>query len=144
MGIINFDGINKLIEEKGIIKVDEYLRAVETARNEVNEQIKALDGYSVNLLRSIKAIGDDDFYKSVENEFKTIDSELDDAINNLNVMEHELKELQETSNNSDIEQRWAELKQADTALTETFSKLNNTFEGAPDSVKGINKFNEQR
>lgn len=144
MSIINFSELNKLIEEKGIINVDDYLTAVETARNEVKKQISAIDEYSVNLLRSIKVIDDDDFYKSVENEFKKIDGELEEALNNLDLMENELKELQETSNNSDIKQRWEELKGVDTELTATFNKLNDTFEGAPDSVKGINKFNEQR
>lgn len=144
MSIINFGGLEKIIEEKGIINVDEYLKAVETARNDVNKQITALDEYTVNLLRSIKAIGDDDFYKSAENEIKKIDEELEQALNNLDLMENELNELQERSNNSDIKERWEELQKADTELDNTFSTLNDKFEGAPESIKGINKFNEQR
>ena len=50
----------------------------------------------LELLRSIRSIGDDDFYKSVKDEITNISGQIDHALNNLNVMEKELKTMQRT------------------------------------------------
>lgn len=93
----------KIIEEKGIINFDEYLEAVQTAKTELSKRNEELNSFVVDLLRSVQSIGDDDFYKSVKTEITNISGQIDDALNNLNVMERELKTMQDESNNKDLE-----------------------------------------
>lgn len=145
MSIINFDNLYKLIEERGVINVDEYLEAVQTTKDGLNKQSDELTKYANKLLRTIRMVGeDDDFYKSVENEITNISGQIDHALNNLNVMERKLNEMKGESNNNALVQRLKELEPFDTEVSNLFNQLNETFEGAPESIKGINEFNEQR
>ena len=93
----------KIIEEKGIINVDEYLESVQQAKSDINKRSEELRSVMIEILRSIHSIGDDDFYKSVENEVDNVDRQLDDALDQLNLMERELNEMKGQSNHKDLE-----------------------------------------
>lgn len=86
----------KIIEEKGIINVDEYLESVQQAKTDIDKRNEELNSFVLELLRSVRSIGDDDFYKSVKDEITNISGQIDHALNNLNVMEKELKTMQRT------------------------------------------------
>lgn len=86
----------KIIEEKGIINVDEYLEAVQQAKTDIDKSNEELNSLVLELLRSVRSIGDDDFYNSVKDEITNISGQIDHALNNLNVMEKELKTMQRT------------------------------------------------
>lgn len=86
----------KIIEEKGIINVDEYLESVQQAKTDIDKLNEELNSFVLELLRSVRSIGDDDFYKSVKDEITNISGQIDHALNNLNVMEKELKTMQRT------------------------------------------------
>lgn len=94
----------KIIEEKGIINVDEYLEAVQTTKDGLNKQSDELTQYANKLLRTIRMVGeDDDFYNSVKDEITNISGQIDHALNNLNVMERKLNEMKGQSNHKDLE-----------------------------------------
>jgi len=93
----------KIIEEKGVINVDEYLESVQQAKSDINKRSEELRSVMIEILRSVHSIGDDDFYNSVVNEVDNVDKQLDDALDKLNLMERELNELKEQSTNKDLE-----------------------------------------
>lgn len=93
----------KIIEEKGIINVDEYLEAVQQAKTDIDKRNEELNSFVLELLRSVRSIGDDDFYNSVKDEVNEVDRQLEDALDKLNLMERELNELKEQSSNKDLE-----------------------------------------
>lgn len=93
----------KIIEEKGIINVDEYLEAVQQAKTDIDKRNEELNSFVLELLRSVRSIGDDDFYNSVKDEITNISGQIDHALNNLNVMERKLNEMKEQSNHKDLE-----------------------------------------
>lgn len=93
----------KIIEEKGVINIDEYLEAVQQAKTDIDKRNEELNSFVLELLRSVRSIGDDDFYKSVKTEITNISGQIDHALNNLNVMEKELKTMQRESNHKDLE-----------------------------------------
>lgn len=93
----------KIIEEKGIINVDEYLEAVQQAKTDIDKRSEELNSFVLELLRSVRSIGDDDFYNSVKDEVNEVDRQLEDAFDKLNLMERELNELKEQSTNKDLE-----------------------------------------
>jgi len=74
-----------------------YIIQSETGSNE------ELNSFVLELLRSVRSIGDDDFYNSVKDEITNISSQIDDALNNLNVMERKLNEMKGQSNHKDLE-----------------------------------------
>lgn len=93
----------KIIEEKGVINVDEYLEAVQQAKTDIDKSNEELNSFVVDLLRSVRSIGDDDFYNSVKDEITNISGQIDHALNNLNVMERKLNEMKGQSNHKDLE-----------------------------------------
>lgn len=93
----------KIIEEKGIINVDEYLETVQQAKTDIDKSNEKLNSLVLELLRSVQSIGDDDFYNSVVNEITNISGQIDHALNNLNVIERKLNEMKGQSNNKDLE-----------------------------------------
>lgn len=93
----------KIIEEKDVINIDEYLEAVQQAKTDINTRSEELSRFVVDLLRSVQSIGDDDFYNSVKDEVNEVDRQLEDALDQLNLMERELNELKEQSTNKDLE-----------------------------------------
>lgn len=93
----------KIIEEKGIINVDEYLEAVQQAKTDIDKRSEELNSFVLELLRSVQSIGDDDFYNSVKDEITNISGQIDHALNNLNVMERKLNEMKGQSNHKDLE-----------------------------------------
>lgn len=93
----------KIIEEKGIINVDEYLEAVQQAKTDIDKRSEELNSFVLELLRSVRSIGDDDFYNSVKDEITNISGQIDHALNNLNVMERKLNEMKGQSNHKDLE-----------------------------------------
>lgn len=93
----------KIIEEKGIINVDEYLEAVQQAKTDIDKRNEELNSFVLELLRSVRSIGDDDFYNSVKDEITNISGQIDHALNNLNVMERKLNEMKGQLNHKDLE-----------------------------------------
>ena len=142
MKLIDFKKLKEIIEEKGIINYDEYIESIEQAKADLNVQTEELNKVVIDVLRAVRATGDEDFFTSVQNEVDNIDAELDDALEKLNLMQDQLNDMKEQSDSSDLQERLNSLTTLDKQFDNIITSLNDKFEGAPESVKAVNKFNE--
>ncbi|HDK4164069.1 TPA: hypothetical protein PSJ07_002657 [Staphylococcus aureus] len=142
MKLIDFNKLQEIIEEKGIINYDEYIESIEQAKADLNVQTEELNKVVIDVLRAVRATGDEDFFTSVQNEVNNIDAELDDALEKLNLMQDQLNDMKEQSDSSDLQERLNSLTTLDKQFDNIITSLNDKFEGAPESVKAVNKFNE--
>lgn len=142
MKLIDFNKLQEIIEEKGIINYDEYIESIEQAKADLNVQTEELNKVVIDVLRAVRATGDEDFFTSVQNEVDNIDAELDDALEKLNLMQDQLNDMKEQSDSSDLQERLNSLTTLDKQFENIITSLNDKFEGAPESVKAVNKFNE--
>lgn len=142
MKLVDFKKLKEIIEEKGIINYDEYIESIEQAKADLNVQTEELNKVVIDVLRAVRATGDEDFFTSVQNEVDNIDAELDDALEKLNLMQGQLNDMKEQSDSNDLQERLNSLTTLDKQFDNIITSLNDKFEGAPESVKAVNKFNE--
>lgn len=142
MSFIDFSSLRGVIEDYGVINVDEYIEEVQNAKRVLEQQNNELQAVVRTTLTKIRDMGDEEYLSTVATEYRAVAEQLNSTDEDLDAMEKQLNEMKEQTASNDFQANIEQLEEFESNIKGILTNLNNVFEDAPQSVKAVNRFNE--